>query len=137
MLEDRRSGLTVADPVSGDRCPVGEEFLDHDEAIERSASVAAVFLRPGKPEEPGRAELGREGRIVLGQPGVAAWNKSAVGDLLFKERPDFGAELLGRCRQGSRRKRKTSHDAQSADNPPLPANLGERLPPYVGAEHLR
>ncbi len=69
-LQEGGAHLAVREPGGGERRPGADERLEHHEPLERGASAASGFDRPGHAEPAALAELQGEGAVGRGDPGV-------------------------------------------------------------------
>ncbi len=70
VRQQRRSELTIGEPVRGDRRAVGQQFLGHHVAVQMTQPAAAVLGGDGQADEPRVAQPGGEFGVPPGQPGV-------------------------------------------------------------------
>ena len=85
--------LAVGDPVSGDGCAVGQQFLGHHVAVQVSEAVPAVLGGDGEADEPGVGEPDGEVGIPLGQPAVHRGHPAVCGAISGQEVPDRRTQI--------------------------------------------
>src|SRR5580693_4230079 len=87
--EDRRTGLTISDPVRRHRGTRGKQFLHDDETGQRVRPGAAVLLRKCRTDPAPLPNPAAELRIESRQPAVAARQEGTGGEFSGQEVTDF------------------------------------------------